>query len=126
MEENKKGEEPTWKPEFAESRAAALETTFSGSRVSEAYPDVSNECIWCGEPNADSLHDIYLCPHLFESEDNDILETNDLVEEAIANSHLNPCLWHRGVSTVDLPSSLRKQWGLLNHLPLVMNLIHHW
>ncbi len=104
---NKSGKEPRWKPEYAESRAAALETAFSGSlwpqsRVSDAFPDVSNECLWCGEPRADSLHDIYLCPHLFESEDSSILETNDLVEEAIEKANSNPCLWFRGIATIDL------------------------
>ena len=104
---NKSGKEPRWKPEYAESRAAALETAFSGSlwpqsRVSDAFPDVSNECLRCAEPHADSLHDIYLCPHLFESEDSSILETNDLVEEAIEKANSNPCLWFRGIATIDL------------------------
>ena len=81
--------------------AGALECILTGgfwfpARVHEAYPAVTSACPWCGHHRAYPLHMWWTCPHHKESKAPAIVNTQWMVEQAIAPGAM-PCLWSRGL-----------------------------
>ncbi len=56
----------------------------------------SNPCLMCGQLDADDLHTYWNCPSMEASEEEDVKDTQYLVQAAKKGSVEYPCLWLRG------------------------------
>ena len=87
-------------------KVVALETIHTGAywpaeRVNAAYPDEPSICKFCGAPVESPLHAYWTCPCHQQSSDTIILDTNYLIDEAVADDE-HQVLWNRGLLPLDL------------------------
>ncbi len=80
----------------------ALETVLGAgawpeARINSIHPSHSPACTRCGCPLDDALHSFWTCPANSSIEEPSVVDSQNLIDEAVANADEFPCMWLRGI-----------------------------
>ena len=82
--------------------------TWPAARVHEIKPEVSPGCPRCGHPNEDVLHTFWTCPCNNNIEDETVQNIQYLIENAIEQHNIFPCIWLRAMLPADKTRCVHK------------------